>query len=103
MNSIFQQQSKSSLITAGGSLGIDVSGDFSREKVLFAGAWYRYQDVVYPYIGMKYNNVNVGLTYDIPAYTKNTGALSMYSTELSVIIHLPAQSGLGPIPCPWKP
>ncbi len=103
MNSIFQQQSKSSLITAGGSLGIDISGDFSREKVLFAGAWYRYQDVVYPYIGMKYNNVNVGLTYDIPAYTKNMGALSMYSTELSVIIHLPAQNGLGPVPCPWKP
>jgi hypothetical protein len=75
----------------------------NHKKILFAGAWYRYQDVVYPYIGMKYNNVNVGLTYDIPAYTKNMGALSMYSTELSVIIHLPAQTGLGPVPCPWKP
>lgn len=103
MNSIYERQGKSSLVTAGGSLGIDVSGDFSREKILFAGLWYRYQDVVYPFVGMKYDNVNVGITYDIPAYTKNMGALSLYSTELSLIIHLPTQSGLGSIPCPWKP
>jgi type IX secretion system PorP/SprF family membrane protein len=103
MNSVYQQQQKSSLITAGGSLGIDISGDFSREKILFAGLWYRYQDVVYPFVGMKYNNVNVGITYDIPAYAKNMGASSLYSTELSLIIHLPTLSGYSPVPCPWKP
>ncbi len=103
MNSMYQQQANSNLITVGGSLGIDISGDFSREKILFAGLWYRYKDVVYPFVGMKYDNVNIGLTYDIPAYTKNMGALSLYSTELSIIIHLPTLSGYSPVPCPWKP
>jgi len=100
MNSVFQSQAGVSYINTGGSLGFDIS-EGSREKVLYTGLWYRVGDAIIPYLGLQYDNVLFGFSYDVAASNQLTGSVTPHSYELSLIISkkkiIP-----GVIRCPWK-
>jgi type IX secretion system PorP/SprF family membrane protein len=100
VNSIYQQQSEPRYLSLGGALGVDISnGD--RTNMLFGGVWYRYNDSLYPYVGLLLGSLQLGITYDITASKQNQQLSIPRSFELSLVFRQ-AKRIPGSIPCPWK-
>ena len=57
------------------------------ENVLYAGLFYRHKDAVYPYIGYLFNDLQIGVSYDINVTGVQTGNKRNRSFELSIIYH----------------
>jgi hypothetical protein len=68
--------------------------------VLNIGAWYWLKNAVIPYIGIMYQNMQFGLSYDITVSKLSQAAEKPKSFELSLIIRSSNPKGF--IPCPWK-
>jgi len=99
-NMIYQVQRNQNYFAIGGCGGLDISNG-QRQKMLFAGGWYRSNDAVYPYVGLMINNFQFGITYDVTTSKQITTLVPPQSMELSLIIRRP-QKVEGVIPCPWK-
>lgn len=56
-------------------------------NVFYAGLFYRNQDAVYPYVGYLFNDIQIGLSYDINTTGLQTGNSRNKSFELSFIYH----------------
>lgn len=56
-------------------------------RVFYAGLFYRHQDAVYPYLGMLYNDIQIGLSYDVNITGIQTSNRRNRSFELSIIYH----------------
>ncbi len=89
---IYQNQAKAQETNVGLSGAIDFSKDF----ILFAGAYYRVQDAVIPYLGADYKGFRLGLSYDINASSlnrienkKNVGAVELSLMYVGRYIPLP--------------
>lgn len=100
INAVYQQQSIQNYFAGGGALGLDISRGEGKQ-IIFAGAWYRQRDAFYPYISMMYDNVQVGVSYDITTSKQAQGAISPQTFEMSVVIRN-IQTKPGVIWCPWK-
>ena len=100
MNTVFQSQSMVSYLNTGGSVGFDLSGG-RRENILYTGLWYRVGDAFIPYLGLHYDNVLFGLSYDVAASNKLTGSVNPSSYEFSLIFSK-KRTNPGIIRCPWK-
>jgi len=61
--------------------------EMNDNNVLYAGLFYRSQDAVYPYLGYLFNDIQIGLSYDINTTGIQTGSSRNRSFELSVIYH----------------
>jgi type IX secretion system PorP/SprF family membrane protein len=57
------------------------------ENVLYAGLFYRHKDAVYPYIGYLFNDLQIGVSYDVNVTGVQTGNKRNRSFELSIIYH----------------
>ena len=100
MNSVFQSQSSVSYINTGGSIGFDISAG-RRENIIYTGLWYRVGDSLIPYLGLQYDNVLLGFSYDIAASNQLTGSVKPTSYEFSLIVSK-KRTNPGVIRCPWK-
>ena len=100
MNTIFQSQAAISYVNTGGSLGFDLTGG-SRDNILYTGLWYRVGDAFIPYIGLQYDNILFGLSYDVAANNHLTGSVNPSSYEFSLILSK-KRTNPGVIRCPWK-
>ncbi|MGB4843865.1 MAG: PorP/SprF family type IX secretion system membrane protein [Ferruginibacter sp.] len=47
------------------TFGIAYGYSLSEEATIYAGSWYRIQDAIMPYVGLNYNSLQVGFSYDI--------------------------------------
>ncbi|MEO7312893.1 MAG: PorP/SprF family type IX secretion system membrane protein [Chitinophagaceae bacterium] len=99
-NGIYQRQETASYFSIGGGLGYHLSGD-PDDVVLNAGLWYWSKNAVIPYIGMLYQNLQFGLSYDITISKLSQAAERPKTFELSFIIR-GIDKEKGSIPCPWK-
>lgn len=85
-NAMYILQGPSSLILAGSSAGINLSGKIRPyETILYFGAWYNINGAIIGSTGVQYKGLQIGLSYDsnvgaIKNATKNFGAF-----ELSLI------------------
>ena len=100
VNVAYQKQATQQYYAAGGALGLDISGG-DRNKIFFAGAWYRQEDAIYPYISLLIGNVQMGVSYDVTVSKQNLGPSNPRTIELSMVVKK-GQNILGVIPCPWK-
>lgn len=100
VNAQYQQQSSQSYLAAGGALGMDLTGG-ERNKIFYLGAWYRQDDAIYPYTGLLFGHLQIGLSYDITLSKQNKGPGLPQSFEMSLVIR-PVKKNPGVIPCPWK-
>jgi len=89
---IYQNQAKAQET----NLGLAGAIDFSKDFVLFAGAYYRVKDAVIPYLGADYKGFRLGLSYDINASSlnrienkKNVGAVEFSLMYVGRYIPLP--------------
>jgi type IX secretion system PorP/SprF family membrane protein len=66
----------------------------------YAGAWMRLGDALIPYVGVDWNDLRLGATYDINTSSLKTASQGRGGIEISLIyIHHPSTGGKG-IPCP---
>ncbi|MBL7731210.1 MAG: PorP/SprF family type IX secretion system membrane protein [Chitinophagaceae bacterium] len=81
-------QAKSYEVVGGLNVHYNVSGD--GEKVLIAGAYYRYKDAVIPMVGLGYKDINVTFTYDatmsdLKAFNNGKGAFEISIVKQGVV------------------
>jgi type IX secretion system PorP/SprF family membrane protein len=102
-NAIYQLQSATSrsarYLSVGGSLGYYL-GD-SRGPIINGGVWYWNENGFIPYIGLVYNNLQFGFTYEITTSKLNDAARKPRTVELSIILRGSKEPSKN-IPCPWK-
>lgn len=99
-NSVFMQQSDKNMFSVGGALAYDLE-DGGRNYILYAGGWYRVGVAVYPYLGLLYQNIQLGVTYDINVSKQVTASQNPNSFEISLVFKQ-SKPERGAIPCPWK-
>lgn len=99
-SALYQNQAGASETVIGGAFGLNVnSSDELNPTTFYAGSWYRFGDAFIPYIGLEFNSMRVGASYDV-----NTSALKSVSNsrggfELSIIyVHRPNTDR--PLNCP---
>jgi type IX secretion system PorP/SprF family membrane protein len=99
-NGIYQEQSKASYFSVGAALGVFLN-ETGADQVLYAGVWYWSKNAIIPYIGLKYKNMQFGLTYDVTVSKLSEAEQKPKSFELSFIIRGDDHKD-GVIWCPWK-
>ncbi len=62
---LYQRQGTYQEMVAGASFKYHLSVDRGKEVGLMIGSWYRPGDAVIPSVGLQYNNLRVGFSYDI--------------------------------------
>ena len=98
-NAIYQRQQTTDYFSVGSGLGYYLTGD--PEDVVFnAGLWYWMKNAIIPYIGVMYQNIQFGLSYDITISKLNRAAEKPKSFELSVVIRSKKPKGF--IRSPWN-
>lgn len=70
------------------------------ENVFYAGIFYRHQDAVYPYIGYLFNDLQIGISYDVNITNLQISNSRNRSFELSMIYHFFDQNELRRV-LPW--
>jgi len=98
-NSIYQRQETTEYFSVGGGLGYFLTGD-PEDVVLNLGLWYWLKNAIIPYVGVKYQNIQFGLSYDITVSKLSRAAEKPKSFELSVIIRSKKPKGF--IRSPWN-
>ncbi len=96
---IHQIQNKASETVFGAALGLNANGDMERPTNVYIGSWMRLNDALIPYLGLEFNGLRIGASYDINVSNLKAATASRGGMELSLIyIKKPAEpSG---IPCP---
>lgn len=82
----YVQQGNVSNATLGMAYGYSIE-ERNDENVFYAGLFYRHKDAVYPYIGYLFNDLQLGLSYDVNVTGVQTGNKRNRSFELSIIYH----------------
>jgi type IX secretion system PorP/SprF family membrane protein len=98
-NGVYQRQGTTGYVSIGGGLGYFLTDD-PENVVLNIGLWYWFNNAVIPYIGVMYQNIQLGLSYDISVSKLSLAAEKPKSFELSLIIR--AKKSKGYIQSPWK-
>ena len=66
------------------AFGIAYGYSLSEEATIYAGSWYRVKDAIMPYLGLNYNSLQVGLSYDIVNSSLKKASPKNGSFELSL-------------------
>lgn len=99
-NAVYQRQATTSYASIGAALGYFLTGD-PEDVVLSAGAWYWSKNAIIPYVGVSYQNMQFGLTYDVTVSKLSQAAQKPKSFEISLIVRGNGKPK-GVIWCPWK-
>lgn len=85
ISGIHQRQAGATETILGGALGWDVNGSADNLTTIYAGAWWRADDAIIPYIGLEFGNYQLGFTYDINTSTLRTASERRGGIEISLI------------------
>jgi type IX secretion system PorP/SprF family membrane protein len=83
-SSIFMKQGASNELTLGMAYGQYLSS-LINNVAIYMGGWYRNNESVIPYFGLTYNNIQIGLSYDVVTSGLNLAKTQNRSFEVSVI------------------
>ncbi len=98
-SAIYQMQNKASELVLGGALSVLANGDESNPTSVYIGSWMRVNDAVIPYVGIEFNGLRVGASYDINTSGLKAATASRGGSEFSLIyIRRPVE--VKGIPCP---
>ncbi len=98
-NAIYQFQADASYYSIGAALGYILPT--STDVILNGGFWYWSKNAIIPYVGIMYQNMQFGFSYDYTISKLNIAPRKPHTWEVSLII----RGVSGPrqtIPCPWK-
>ena len=99
LNGIYQYQSKASYFSVGGGIGYYLPS--ANDIMVMGGVWYWSSNAVIPYFSFHYNDMQIGLSYDLTTSKLNQAADKPNTWELALIIR-GKRTPPTVIPCPWK-
>ena len=67
---------------------------------IYLGAWMRLNDAIIPYVGLEFNNLRIGASYDINISNLKAATQSRGGTEFSLIYITQRIEKVNSIPCP---
>lgn len=101
ISALYSTQAKAHETLIGAALQFAAtSAETSENPVSFyAGSWLRLGDALIPYVGLEFNNLRFGMTYDINTSDLKTASQSRGGVEIS-LIYIAKPPGSKGIPCP---
>ena len=81
----FQQQGDYREIILGGAASYFINGKSTSYYELYLGTWLRYKDAIIPYVGVEYNLLRFGFSYDINYSSDKTAGTYYRTAEFSII------------------
>lgn len=98
-NAIYQNQARAKYYSAGAAIGYFIRNQ--QDMMFNAGIWYWSKNAVIPYIGIVYNDMQFGFSYDITISSLKEARRKPNTWEFSFIIR-GVKDPTNIIPCPWK-
>jgi type IX secretion system PorP/SprF family membrane protein len=81
----FQQQGDYREIILGGAASYFINGKSASYYELFLGSWLRFNDAFVPYVGLEFNSLRFGFSYDINYSSDKTAGAYYRTAEFSII------------------
>ena len=94
----YQQQGNTNELLVGGAFSFYLGTENGLE--LYAGLWSRIKESMIPYVGLEWNHIRAGFTYDIAAGTALASSRFYQSSEFSLIYILDNKSKAFKMKCP---
>ena len=99
-NAIYQNQKKASYWSVGAALGFFLN-EGTEDMIFNVGGWYWSKNAIIPYVGLKVNRMQFGITYDITISKLSEAEQKPKTFEISFIIRGDDKPD-GVMWCPWK-
>ena len=94
-------QAKAHNTTVGGAFSYNVNNTDENPTNVYIGAWYRFKDAAIPYIGLEFNGLHIGASYDANTSTLKTASNLRGGMEISMIyIKKPSDPNAKKLNCP---
>lgn len=94
-------QAKAHNTIIGGTFSLNVNNNEENPTNIFLGAWYRFNDAAIPYIGLEFNGLHIGATYDATTSGLKDASNIRGGMELSLIyIKKPVDPNAKKLNCP---
>lgn len=101
MSAIHSIQAKANNTVVGGAFAYNVNNDDVNPTNVFIGAWYRFNDAAIPYIGLEFNGLQIGASYDATTSSLKTATNTRGGMEISLIyIKKPVDPNAKKLNCP---
>jgi type IX secretion system PorP/SprF family membrane protein len=94
----YQKQGETNELLVGGAFSYYLGTENGLE--LYAGLWSRVKETMIPYIGLEWNHIRAGFTYDMSAGTTLASSRFYQSSEFSLIYILDNKSKAFKLRCP---
>ena len=94
----YQQQGNTNELLVGGAFSYYLGTENGLE--LYAGLWSRIKETMIPYVGLEWNHIRAGFTYDIAAGNTLASSRFYQSSEFSLIYILDNKSKAFKMKCP---
>ena len=94
----YQKQGQTNELLVGGAFSYYLGTENGLE--LYAGLWSRVKETIIPYVGLEWNHIRAGFTYDIAAGTTLASSRFYQSSEFSLIYILDNKSKAFKLRCP---
>ena len=94
----YQKQGQTNELLVGGAFSYYLGTENGLE--LYAGLWSRVKESMIPYVGLEWNHIRAGFTYDIAAGTTLASSRFYQSSEFSLIYILDNKSKAFKLRCP---
>lgn len=94
-------QAKAHNTVVGGAFSYNVNNDEDNPTNIYLGAWYRLNDAAIPYIGLEFNGLHIGASYDANTSSLKPASNTRGGMELSLIyIKKPNDPNAKKLNCP---
>ena len=101
VSAIHSMQAKAHNTVAGGAFSYNVNSNQDNPTNVYMGAWYRFNDAVIPYIGLEFNGILIGATYDANTSDLRPASNTRGGMEISMIyIKKPSDPNARKLNCP---
>src|SRR5690606_16465975 len=82
---IHQIQSKASETVIGGAVSLNANGDYENPTNVYVGSWMRFNDAIIPYVGLEFNGLRIGASYDVNISSAKAATGNRGGSEFSLI------------------
>lgn len=94
-------QAKAHNTLVGGAFSLNVNQNEDNPTNIYIGGWYRFGDAAIPYIGLEFNGLLIGATYDVNTSSLKPASNSRGGIEVSLIfIKKPSDPDAKKLNCP---
>lgn len=97
----YSMQAKAHNTVIGGTFSYNVNNEEDNPTNVYIGAWYRFKDAAIPYIGLEFNGLHIGASYDANVSSLQPASNTRGGIELSLIyIKKPNDPNAKKLNCP---